>query len=162
MEGPGQESSDQEEGLRLWADQLLERYGVFFRDLLTRESGAPPWRMLLPVYRRMEAKGEIRGGRFITGVSGEQFALPEVVPLLRQSAQEKSKEELCILSASDPMNLAGIVTPGAKVTASASNAVAYLGGKVVGHRQGKEGWVDPNLDEIMMSKISQSLRRASE
>jgi len=107
----------------------------------------------------MEAKGEIRGGRFITGVSGEQFALPEVVPLLRQCAQEKQKEEWCIVSAADPMNLVGIVTRGIKVTASASNAVAYLSGKHVGHRQGKEVWIEPELEEETAEKISQGLKR---
>ncbi|MFQ5596410.1 MAG: DEAD/DEAH box helicase [Nitrospiria bacterium] len=159
MDTPRADETENEAHLRFWAGQLLERYGVFFRDLLARESGAPPWRSLLPMFRRMEAQGEIRGGRFITGVSGEQFALPEVVPLLRQSMQEQPKEAITIVSAADPMNLAGIVTPRAKVTASASNAVAYLDGKVVGFKQGKEIWVEEKLDEEIAGRLAQGLRR---
>ncbi len=143
-----------------WARQLLERYGVFFRDLLARESAAPPWRNLLPVYRRLEARGEIRGGRFITGVSGEQFALPEVVPLLRQE-RKAEKDKLIFVSASDPLNLVGILSLGPKVAASASNVLVYLGGKHVGHRQGKETWIDPGLDDETAGKVSEGLMRFS-
>lgn len=145
--------------LNLWAQQLLTRYGVFFRDLLARESAAPPWRDLLPVYRRMEARGEIRGGRFITGVGGEQFALPEVVPLLRQARPQTQNPELVFLSATDPLNLAGILTPGPKVTASASNLLACLGGKIVAHRQGKDTWISPELDPERALELSQALIR---
>src|SRR5690606_10224848 len=71
-----------------FADTLLRRYGVVFRRLLDRESLAPPWRQLLHVFRRREARGELRGGRFVAGFSGEQFALPEAVPLLRRLRKE--------------------------------------------------------------------------
>lgn len=141
-----------------WAWQLLERYGVFFRDLLARESAAPPWKELLPLYRRMESRGEIRGGRFITGVGGEQFALPEVVDLLRQVREEKPGKELVFISAADPMNLVGILIPGNRVMASASNSVAFLGGRYVGHRQGKETWIDPNLEVETSEKVMRGLR----
>ncbi len=107
----------------------------------------------------MEARGEIRGGRFVHGVGGEQFALPEVVPLLRQASQKAKTEEVIILSAADLMNLIGILTSGSKVTASASNTVAYLGGLHVGHRQGKVLWIDPKLGEESKEKVSQGLRR---
>ncbi len=142
-----------------WACQLLDRYGVFFRDLLVRENAAPPWRALLPVYRRMEARGEIRGGRFIAGVAGEQFALPEVVPRLREIAQREKKKDLVFISATDPMNLVGILTPGPKVTSSASNIVAYLGGLCVGHRQGKDRWIEDALDDEIANQVSQGLAR---
>lgn len=141
-----------------WACQLLDRYGVFFRDLLVREA-APTWRVLLPIYRRMEARGEIRGGRFITGVAGEQFALPEVVPRLREIAQGKKNKELVFISATDPMNLVGILTPRPKVTSSASNIVAYLGGKCVGYRQGKERWIEHDLEDEVAGQVSQGLMR---
>jgi len=144
-----------------WAWQLLTRYGVFFRDLLAREDAAPSWQELLPVYRRMEARGEIRGGRFITGVGGEQFALPEVVDLLRQERRDNHAgpihESPVIVSAADPMNLVGILTPDPKVPAIASNAVAYLGGRCIGHRVAGEVWVDPKLDPEIARKVKQQL-----
>jgi ATP-dependent Lhr-like helicase len=99
-----------------FADQLLARWGVLFRDLLARESLAPPWRDLLPVLRRKEAQGEIRGGRFVSGFSGEQFARPEALDLLRairRSALEA--DEPIDVSNADPLNLAGIILPGPRV-----------------------------------------------
>jgi ATP-dependent Lhr-like helicase len=101
-----------------FADQLLARWGVLFRDLLARESLAPPWRDLLPVLRRKEAQGEIRGGRFVSGFSGEQFARPEALDLLRairRSAAE-SDEQPPDVANSDPLNLAGIILPGPRVS----------------------------------------------
>jgi ATP-dependent Lhr-like helicase len=151
--------------LQQWAHQLLTRYGVFFRDLLVREDAAPSWQELLPIYRRMESRGEIRGGRFITGVAGEQFALPEVVDLLRQTRREQSDVGAThvsplpiVISAADPMNLVGILTPGAKVPAIASNAVAYLNGRYVGHRVAGEVWVDPKLDLEVARKAERALK----
>ena len=95
---------------------LLARYGVLFRDLLARESNAPKWRELLGILRRLEARGEVRGGRFVTGFGGEQFALPEAVDSLR----EARKHESTTRSPSPPptrCNLAGIVVPGERVPA---------------------------------------------
>jgi len=144
-----------------WAWQLLTRYGVFFRDLLAREDAAPSWQELLPIYRRMESRGEIRGGRFITGVGGEQFVLPEVVDLLRQSRRTDSVgaplAAPIIISAADPMNLVGILTPGPKVPAVASNAVAYLDGRYIGHRIAGEIWVDPKLNREVSQRIERAL-----
>jgi len=148
--------------LQQWAHQLLARYGVFFRDLLAREDAAPSWQELLPVYRRMESRGEIRGGRFITGVGGEQFALPEVVDLLRQSRREDNVgaplAAPIVISAADPMNLVGILTPGAKVPAIATNAVAYLNGRYVGHRVAGEVWVNPKLDNETAHRLERALQ----
>jgi ATP-dependent Lhr-like helicase len=111
------------------AAQYLRRYGVVFRDLLQREPRSPPWRELLQIYRRLEARGEIRGGRFAQAFSGEQFALPEAVEALRAVRRiPKTGEERVSLSACDPLNLAGILTPGARVPAFAQNRVAYLDG----------------------------------
>lgn len=88
------------------AHALLRRYGVVFRRLLTRESNAVPWRDLARVYRRLEARGEIRGGRFVSGMSGEQFALPEAVEKLREIRRTPAAGNV-IVSAADPLNLTG-------------------------------------------------------
>jgi ATP-dependent Lhr-like helicase len=100
-----------------FADQLLARWGVLFRDLLARESLAPPWRDLLPVLRRKEAQGEIRGGRFVSGFSGEQFARPEALDLLRAIRRTGADNaRLPEIANSDPLNLAGIILPGPRVS----------------------------------------------
>jgi ATP-dependent Lhr-like helicase len=108
---------------------LLCRYGVLFRELLTRESNAPKWRDLLPILRRLEARGEIRGGRFVTGFSGEQFALPQAVESLRATRNQDSQHEIPV-AAADPMNLAGIVIPGDRVPAIPGKQVIYRNGTV--------------------------------
>ena len=110
------------------ANSLLKRYGVIFRKLLERESALPPWRDLLYVLRRMEARGEIRGGRFVDGFSGEQFALPEAVKLIRQVKKEETNEDLVAISASDPLNLTGLITPGQKIHAKTTNRILYRNG----------------------------------
>jgi ATP-dependent Lhr-like helicase len=99
-----------------FADQLLTRWGVIFRDLLARETLAPPWRDLLPVLRRKEAQGEIRGGRFVAGFSGEQFARPEALDLLRAVRRDKEPEVRPEIPNADPLNLAGIILPGPRVS----------------------------------------------
>jgi ATP-dependent Lhr-like helicase len=99
-----------------FVDQLILRWGVLIRDLLTRETTAPFWRELLPVLRLKEARGELRAGRFVAGFSGEQFAAPEAVELLRsvRRSQEHPEDALQIANA-DPLNLAGILLPGPRV-----------------------------------------------
>ena len=95
------------------ARALLRRYGVVFWRLLEREADwLPPWRDLLRVYRRLEARGEIRGGRFVAGFSGEQFALPEAVGMLREMRRQPLRTSWVSLSGADPLNLVGILTPG--------------------------------------------------
>jgi len=110
------------------ARTLLCRYGVVFRKVLEREGRLPPWRELLYVYRRLEARGEIRGGRFVAGFSGEQFALPEALAALRRMRGSKPGEELITLCGADPLNLTGIITPGRRVPATAGNRVLYRNG----------------------------------
>ena len=111
------------------ARQYLRRYGIVFRDLLAREPRCPPWRDLLQIYRRMEARGEIRGGRFAQAFSGEQFALPEAVDAVRAVRKlPKVGEERVSLSACDPLNLVGVLTPGLRVPALPQNRVAYVDG----------------------------------
>ena len=99
-----------------WAEQLLLRWGVLIRDLLAREAGAPAWRELLPVLRRMEAKGQIRGGRFVSGFTGEQFARPEALDLLRAIRRNGEPAEAMEVASADPLNLTGIILPGARVS----------------------------------------------
>lgn len=111
------------------ARTLLRRYGVVFRKLLEREaSWLPPWRELLWTYRRLEARGEIRGGRFVAGFSGEQYALPEAVGSLRDIRRQTPSGVTITLSGADPLNLAGIITPGPKVPALTGNRVLYRDG----------------------------------
>jgi ATP-dependent Lhr-like helicase len=116
---------------------LLRRYGVVFRKLLDRESGLPPWRELFYVYRRMEARGEIRGGRFVSGFAGEQFALPEAADLLRSISRDAAVDRVSI-SAADPLNLAGIIASGERVPALSGNRVLFEQGVPVAVQAGGE------------------------
>jgi ATP-dependent Lhr-like helicase len=111
------------------ARTLLRRYGVVFWRLLEREAAwLPPWRELLYVYRRLEARGEIRGGRFVAGFSGEQFALPEAVGHLREVRRTQNNGMLMSVSGADPLNLTGILTPGPRLAALTGNRVLYRDG----------------------------------
>jgi ATP-dependent Lhr-like helicase len=111
------------------ARALLRRYGVVFWRLLAREAAwLPPWRDLLRVYRRLEARGEIRGGRFVAGFSGEQYALPEAVGLVREIRRRTASDEWVSLSGADPLNLVGVLTPGSKLAAVTSNRLVYRDG----------------------------------
>jgi ATP-dependent Lhr-like helicase len=107
---------------------FLRRYGVVFRRVLARETNAAPWRELARVYRRLEARGEIRGGRFVSGMSGEQFALPDAVERLREVRRSAPTSGVLVVGAVDPLNLTGIVTSGGRVRAVASSRVAYRNG----------------------------------
>lgn len=110
------------------AQVLLARYGVVFRDLVARESFTVPWREVLRALRRFELRGTIRGGRFVSGFLGEQYALPEAVEALRRIRKEPHSQERVRVSAVDPLNLVGIVLPGARVPAIAGHYVEYLDG----------------------------------
>ncbi len=116
-----------EESAEFITRQLLRRYGVVLRELLARESAAPSWRSVLDVCRRLEARGEIRGGRFVNGFVGQQFALPEAVEILRAIRREK-KSETILVSAADPLNLAGILTPGPRVSPYSGLTIAFTNG----------------------------------
>jgi ATP-dependent Lhr-like helicase len=110
------------------ARQLLRRYGVVFRELLVREHLMPPWRTLLSMYRRLEARGEIRGGRFISGFVGEQFALPEAVDGLRAVRRQPKEAETITVAAADPLNLVGILTPGPRLSPFTRQVIVYRAG----------------------------------
>ena len=115
-----------ESGAEPFARQLLRRWGVVFRDLTARESLSPPWRELLVVLRRLEARGEVRGGRFVTGFAGEQFAMPEAIELLRAVRRSGvSGDEL--IATSDPLNLSGILLPGSRIHPLSGGAIPLLG-----------------------------------
>jgi len=117
-----------DENLEFLAETLLQRYGVVFRKVLERETIRPHWRDLLRVYWRMEARGEIRGGRFVQGVSGEQFALPEALGTLKKVRNKGKTGELITLSSADPLNLVGILLPGEKVAVSAHTKIVFKDG----------------------------------
>ena len=110
---------------------LLDRYGVVFRELLARESVLPKWRELLLTFRRLEDRGEVRGGRFVSGFIGEQFALPEAVESLRAVRNAPPSGEAITVSAADPLNLAGVIVPGERVPAISAHTVAFRDGCLV-------------------------------
>ncbi|WP_199741850.1 DEAD/DEAH box helicase [Corallococcus sp. CA047B] len=133
--GPGRwsllapaEPKTQDEVMESLARLFLQRYGIVWRDLVMRESLAPTWRELLFVYRRMEARGELRGGRFVSGFVGEQFALPEAVDTARAVRRTAPSGVRIQLSGVDPLNLTGVVTPGPRVAAMPNNVVTYVDG----------------------------------
>lgn len=125
--------------LEKWARLLLNRYGVLFRDLLRRESAAPSFYELAPTLRRMEARGEIRGGRFVAGAFGEQFALPEAVEKLRELRNKNNDgsadQDFCVLAAADPLNLIGILTEGEKIPANRQTVMALVKGRLAAVRE---------------------------
>jgi ATP-dependent Lhr-like helicase len=120
------------------ARTLLKRYGVVFRGVLQRESQLPPWRELVRVFRRLEARGEIRGGRFVAGFGGEQFAAPDAVGRLRAVRKLDKPGELVLLSAADPLNLVGILTPEPRVPAVYRNRILLQDGLPIAALEGAE------------------------
>ena len=126
--GNGVESSERDTAAAKFARVLLHRYGVVFRRLLERESLGASWYELGRIYRRWEARGEIRGGYFVGGISGEQFALPEAIGSLRSIRKVPLKGELITLSAADPLNLQGILTPGPRIAALTANRILFRDG----------------------------------
>ncbi|WP_065259533.1 DEAD/DEAH box helicase [Pseudomonas bananamidigenes] len=148
------------ESLEHIAMTLLRRYGVVFWRLLEREADwLPSWRELLRTFHRLEARGEIRGGRFVSGLAGEQFALPEAIPLLREVRRRPQDGSLIAVCGVDPLNLAGTLLPGAKVPALASNRLVYRDGlPVAAEVAGKQQfWVE--LDQVFMVQVRSKLIR---
>jgi ATP-dependent helicase Lhr and Lhr-like helicase len=125
------QSTDQAAQLESICWMLLRRYGVVFRELLTRESILPRWREVLIALRRLEDRGEISGGRFVSNFLGEQFALPVAVESLRASRSQPPSGEVITVSAADPLNLIGILVPGEKVSANSGNVVSFQDGVAV-------------------------------
>lgn len=175
--------ADRSDHIEAWAWQLLRRWGVIFRDLLERETGAPRWWELLQVYRRMEARGELRGGRFITGVAGEQFALESTVRKLREirsqqeelvsrtaevgrqssqdgfPASETEHSPIVTVSAADPLNLTGILDAFPRVPSLSTNRVVYFNGiAVAAFITGEIVWLTP-VAETVRPQLIESLTR---
>ncbi|HTD95413.1 MAG TPA: hypothetical protein VK627_00725, partial [Edaphobacter sp.] len=137
--------------LESFARQLLARYGVLFRDLLTRESNAPRWRDLLGILRRLEARGAVRGGRFLSGFGGEQYALPEAVESLR-AARHRDCHATIPVAAADPINLVGIVIPGDRVSAVPGKQVLYRNGSL--HIEGSATLTEVPLSQLPPAMLS--------
>jgi ATP-dependent Lhr-like helicase len=126
------------ESIEAVAQKLLQRYGVVFRKLLDRESTNIPWRDFLRVLRRLEARGEIRGGRFIGGFSGEQFATADAIHLLRSMRRTQPDGTMVSVSAADPLNMLGILVPGPRLAPAASNRLLYRDGVPIAVLEAKE------------------------
>lgn len=150
-----------EERLDRWAWQLLKRYGVVFRELVTRESVAPSWSQLVSRYRRMELRGEIRGGRFVRGVAGEQFATGEAVEALRKQRDEAANQKWLVLSAADPLNLLGIITRGPRIPATNSNRFILRDGRLVASQQGGRIEYHTELPAELAVEMARALRRGA-
>jgi ATP-dependent Lhr-like helicase len=150
--------ADPQQAATSWAWQLLRRWGIVFRDLLARESAAPFWGRLAPVYRRLEARGEIRGGRFVRGVAGEQYALPEAVELLRNMRDESPDDATLVLAAADPVNLCGLITEEPRIAAVHTNTVAIRNGRLIAACQaGEIEWFAQSRPETM-DELARCLR----
>jgi ATP-dependent Lhr-like helicase len=122
------QAADRNRAVEATCWMLLKRYGIVFRDLLVRETNLPKWRELQMAFRRLEDRGEIRGGRFVDGFLGEQFALPVAVESLRATRKLPNTGETIVLSAADPLNLVGILVPGERVPAISGRTVAFKDG----------------------------------
>jgi ATP-dependent Lhr-like helicase len=140
---------------------LLCRYGVLFRELLTRESNAPKWRDLVPVLRRLEARGEIRSGRFVSGPFGEQYALPEVAESLRKARTQQASragEAAIAVAGADALNLAGILVPGERVAAVPGQTVAFVNGAVQQEETMETMLVEPRKKVSRSRSLAELLR----
>jgi ATP-dependent Lhr-like helicase len=142
------EGSDRNKVAEATCWMLLRRYGVVFREMLARESNLPKWRELLIAFRRLEDRGEVRGGRFVSGFIGEQFALPEAVESLRAMRNVPASGEIITVSAADPLNLVGVIVPGERVPAISGKYVSFRDGVAVEGdvrtiTQATEAWMGP-------------------
>jgi len=152
-------SEDESQRVEYIARTLLTRYGVVFRKLLERENGLPPWRDLLYAFRRLEARGEIRGGRFVQGFAGEHFALAEAVSLMREARNRQDADQLIAISSADPLNLTGIITPGKRITAQPGHRILYRDGKPIAVSQGGEITIDAAVPDSEHWQIRNLLTR---
>jgi ATP-dependent Lhr-like helicase len=144
------------------ARALLRRYGVVFWRLIAREADwLPPWRDLLRVYRRLESRGDIRGGRFVAGFSGEQFALPEAIVKLREVRRQQASGEWISVSGADPLNLVGILTPGPRLAALTGNRLLYRDGLPVALFAGGEVQFLETLDSAGEWQAHKALLRVA-
>jgi ATP-dependent helicase Lhr and Lhr-like helicase len=149
VSGFSRSSLSRDDAVRALAWTLLARYGVVFRRVLARETTGVPWRDLARVYRTLEARGDIRGGRFVAGMSGEQFALPDAVDRLREVRRSAADDALMTIAAADPLNLTGIITPGDRIRTAAGNRIVYRNGVPLAALEGDMlrtlGDIDPSI-----------------
>ena len=157
----GATDTDREHAIEIQAWAFLRRYGVVFRRLLTREPNAVPWRELTRTYRRLEARGEIRGGRFVAGMSGEQFALPDAVDRLREVRRTALDGRLHTVSTADPLNLVGVLTAGERIRAAARNTLVYRDGLPIAVVENEVVRELVPLDSATLVAISRSSRRGT-
>jgi len=156
------DTQDPAEAVEHLARTLMRRYGIVFWRVLEREAAwLPPWRDLLRVYRRLEARGEIRGGRFVAGFSGEQYALPEAIGPLREVRRKPGSGEFLSLSGADPLNLVGILTPGPKLAALTGNRVLYRDGIPLALFAGGEAQFIEELDSAVQWQARKALLRGA-
>ena len=170
------DASTEKKDVEAIARNLLLRYGVIFRKLVQRERGAPSWRELLRILRRLEDRGELRGGRFVSGVWGEQFALPNAIPLLRaqhRSATGHAGEErrpaigdegFVVLSAADPLNLTGVITAGERVATRYTDRILYREGVPIAVYDGTDlRWLEKPRQDMdahqEMERLAQRMKR---
>jgi ATP-dependent helicase Lhr and Lhr-like helicase len=138
-----------------WA--LLRRYGIVFRRLLARETNAAPWRELARFYRRLEARGEIRGGRFVSGMSGEQFAVPEAIDRMREVRRTAPDGRLVTISTADPLNLVGIITAGERIRAAGRNTILWRDGVPLAVKEGDFLRELAPIDPAIAADVSRAL-----
>jgi ATP-dependent Lhr-like helicase len=153
------DASARDRDVETLAHTLLRRYGVVFRRVLTREPTTVPWRDLTRAYRRLEARGEIRGGRFVSGMSGEQFALPEAVERLREVRRTRPDGALRTISAADPLNLAGIVTAGDRIRVAGRSRIVYRDGVPLAVKEGDVVRQLAPLEPSLAAQVGQALTR---
>ena len=153
------------DAIKQWCQKLLDRWGVVFRDLLARESASPPWHQLVACYRQMERRGQLRGGRFVSGVAGEQFASTEAIQLMRTVREEEKTGQWIVVSAADPLNLLGVVTDHPRLPSSHKSALIWQDGRPIAFKRGREiVFLEevPEARKIEMSAALQIGRRAEE
>lgn len=147
-----------------WCEQLFLRYGVIFRELLIRESAAPPWRELVGVLRRRKLREQVRGGRFVSGVGGEQYATDEAVSRLRDARENHNPDEWVAISAADPLNLIGIVLPGSRIPSFHTGGLILRDGACIAAKTGNRIEFFENVkpaDQFEMTRALHRGRRAA-
>lgn len=153
-------AESREQYIESWCRQLLRRWGVVFRDVLVRESGAPTWQEMVPQLRRLELRGDVRGGRFVSGVAGEQFALPNAVDQLREARgqlESGAAADWIVISAADPVNLFGVITEGPRIAATHRNALVVQAGRLVAARQAGTAEFFETLDDATQWEMRQAM-----
>ena len=158
--GNARERSLDGDAVETYARVLLSRYGIVFRRIAVHDGDLVPWRELVRVYRRLEARGEIRGGRFVAGFAGEQFALPAAVAQLRVTRKEAPSGELITISAADPLNMTGVLTPDERVPAITSNRIVFRDGVAVAASVGHEIRLLPGGRGLLEVDVRAALSRS--